>query len=99
MFSIANDCMLNTLKKKAGGKRFDLEELALDGTCILMNRIKNGTRKVEDWRVEYLATCCHFIALKLLYNDQQKWEDKVVSLDEYYETHPWVEFHDHNLQD
>lgn len=89
MWFIAYECLFNTLKKKAGGKRTDLEELAMDGTIILMDRLKNGTRDTNDYRVEYLPTCMHYIAVKLLYNEQRKFDDKVESYDEYLETNEW----------
>ena len=89
MWTIAYECLFNTLKKKAGGKRNDLEELAMDGTVILMNRLKNGTTRTDDYRVKYLPTCMHFISLKLLYNPQQQFDDKLESLEEYEERNEW----------
>lgn len=85
------DCMLNTLKKKAGGKRTDLEELATDGMIILLNRLQHGTRDTDDYHIKYLPTCCHFVALKLLYDPQRKFDDNVMSLDEYLDRNEWDE--------
>lgn len=78
MFFIAYDCALNTLKKKAGHYRNDLEDLATDATCVLMERIKNGTRSCKDWRAGSLPTCLHYIVLKLLYEQQTVFEEKVI---------------------
>lgn len=82
MFFIAYDCALNTLKKKAGRYRNDLEDLAVDATCTLLERIKHGTRKDHDWRVGSLPTCLHYIVLKILYNQQTVFEEKVLVDDE-----------------
>ena len=78
MFFIAYDCALNTLKKKVGRYRNDLEDLAIDVTCTLMERIKYGTKSNKDWRVEFLPTCIHYIVLKRLYNQQTVFEEKII---------------------
>lgn len=82
MWFLAYDCCLNTLKKRVGGIRIDLEELATNATILLLNKIKNGTRRNKDWRVKSLPTCCHYAILKVLYSPQLKFEDKVILLSE-----------------
>lgn len=95
MFDISYDCAYNTLKKKAGGYRNDLEDLAEDATIILMDRIKNGTKRNPDWEVQSLPTCMYYIVLKMLYNDQQKFEDRLISWEDYTSNH--IETEDNGL--
>lgn len=66
-------------KKLVNVKRDDIDELALDATCQVMNRYL----KPEGYEVQYLLACAHWSAIGVLYNGKQKFKDDCISYEEW----------------
>lgn len=91
MWQQTYECSLNSLKKKLGGIRHDLEDLAMEVTILLMNRVKNGTKKESDYRIKSLPTCVHWGIITVVYPPQRVFEESAASRDAFIEEYTEVE--------
>lgn len=80
MFLLMLDAVTAAIKTKLRDvMRTDIDELALDATCQVMNRYIN----IENYTVQYLLATARFAAIGVLYNEKQKFYDRLLSLDKW----------------
>lgn len=79
MFLFVNFAVENSIKKRLKGiKRSDYRDLAMDATIQIMNRYY----KNPNYTIQYLPCIAQYAAVQALYNDKQKFQDGILSLDE-----------------
>lgn len=80
MFVLMLHAVTAAIKSKLKGVlRNDIEDLALEATCQVMNRYTT----IENYAVQYLLATARFAAIGVLYNEKQQFYDKMLSLDGY----------------
>lgn len=84
MFILTHFAVSNSIKKRLKRiKRDDFDDLCLEATAQIMNRyVKN-----ENYNINYLPCIASYAAIQVLYNDKQKFQDSVLSLDEIQENY------------
>ena len=73
MFFMVLEAVTYAIKKKLIGiVRNDIDDLALDATCQIMNRYN----KSDGYRIKYLLTTANYAAIGVLYNQKQIFLDR-----------------------